>query len=72
MSWNESRVRTLRMIFVAGLLLALLCAMLGSIATSGQPWAHTDTAGTPATSPQPASGMTTYGKLYTSEPQVAR
>lgn len=58
MSWNESRVRTLRMIVIAGLLLALICAMLGSIGTHGHPWGRADRAGIPETLPQPATGMT--------------
>ena len=58
MSWNESRVRTLRMIVIAGLLLALVCAMLGSIGTQGQPWGRADRAGMSEAPPQPTTGMT--------------
>jgi hypothetical protein len=58
MSWNESRVRTLRMIVIAGLLLALVCAMLGSIGTQGQHWGQVDRADMPETPPQPTTGMT--------------
>jgi hypothetical protein len=58
MSWNESRVRTLRMIVIAGLLLALVCAMLGSIGNQGQPWGRPDRADMPETAPQPMTGMT--------------
>jgi hypothetical protein len=58
MSWNESRVRTLRMIVIAGLLLALVCAMLGSIGTQAHPWGRPDGADITDTPPQPAAGMT--------------
>ena len=57
MSWTESRVRTLRVIVIAGLLLALVCAMLGSIGTHAH-WSWADSAGMPDTPPQPAAGMT--------------
>ena len=58
MSWNESRVRRLRMIVIAGFLLALVCAMLGSVGTEGHHLGRADRAGIPETPPQPTTGMT--------------
>jgi hypothetical protein len=55
MSWNVSWVRALRTVFVAGLLLALVGAVLSSIGLKTQPWSWHDNAGAPETSP---SGMT--------------
>jgi hypothetical protein len=65
MSWNESQVRLLRMIVIAGLLLALIGAMLGSIGVQGHHWSWTDSAGVPGTPPTPATGMT----FRTTEPR---
>jgi hypothetical protein len=61
MSWNVSWLRTLRMIVVAGLLLALLWAVLSSIGTRGQPWGSPGSADAPKTPRQPATGMMMVG-----------
>lgn len=55
MSLNVSWMRALRAVFVAGLLFALICAVLGSIGLKTQPWSWHDSAGAPET---PPSGMT--------------
>jgi hypothetical protein len=55
MSLNVSWMGALRAVIVAGLLLALLCAVLGSIGLKTQPWSWHDSAGSPDASP---SGMT--------------
>jgi hypothetical protein len=55
MSWNVSWGRALRAVLVAGLLLALICAVLGSIGLKTQPWSWHDRAGAPEASPR---GMT--------------
>jgi hypothetical protein len=64
MSWNVSWVRALRTIVVAGLLVGLLWAVLGSIGTTGHLWSWADGFSAPD-SPSPASGM----KLGTTVPR---
>jgi hypothetical protein len=53
MSW----IRALRAIFVAGLLFALVCAMLGSVAVNGHHWDWADSVDAPAMQPNPRSGI---------------
>jgi hypothetical protein len=54
MSWNVSWVRALRAIVMAGLLIALIYAVLGSIGLRGHPRSWPER----AVAPDPASGMT--------------
>jgi hypothetical protein len=61
MTWNVSWARTLRMIVVAGLLLALLWAVLSSIGTRGPPWGSPGSADAPKTPRHPATGMVIIG-----------
>jgi hypothetical protein len=61
MSWNVSWVRTLRMIVVVGLLVALLWAVLSSIGTRNHPWSSPGSADAPGTPRQPATGMMIVG-----------
>jgi hypothetical protein len=58
MSLNLTSMRALRAIVVAALLLALVCAMLGSIGLNGPHWGWPDSVVAPGTTPEVPKGST--------------